>query len=166
MTIRRNINRYAIHLFNRQRRLRLNAAGIRLLAGLILDEEGSAPGSAVTLVFVRDPNIREYNRTYLNKDWATDVISFQAEADDGEFSDEYSIGDVIISVDHAAGYAEEHGISVNDELARYITHGILHCLGYDDLETGARRTMLRRQEMCLRKWHQSDLPPVCRRGND
>jgi probable rRNA maturation factor len=146
--------------------MQLDAAAIRLLAGSILDGESSNPGSAVTLVFVRDPAIREYNRTYLSKDRPTDVISFQAEADEEEFSDEYSVGDVIISVDRAAEYAEEHNIPVADELARYIIHGILHCLGHDDIDPGARRTMLRRQEMFLRKWRQSGSPPVCRCGND
>ena len=161
MAISRNSNRYSVHLFNRQRRLHLNAARIRSLAVLVLEQENCASGCAINLMFVRDPVIREFNRTYLDKDRATDVISFQPDAETIPYDDEQSAGDVIISVDRAVEYAENHGIPPAQELARYIIHGILHCRGYDDIDPGARRTMLRRQEQLLQLWQQSNSQSVC-----
>ena len=161
MAVTRNHNRFQVHLFNRQRLLHLNAKSIRNLAVLVLERENGEPGTGINLMFVRDPVIRKYNRTYLDADRATDVISFQPDADTAAYEDEQSTGDVIISVDQAVEFAGKHDIPGAEELARYIIHGILHCRGYDDIEPGSRRTMLRRQELLLQQWLRTDPQPVC-----
>jgi probable rRNA maturation factor len=161
VAVSQNHNNYLVHLFNRQRLMRLNAASIRTLAVLVLEREECLPNTGINLMFVRDPAISQYNRIYLDKDRATDVISFQAESDTDTFDDERSTGDVIISVDRAVEFAEKNGIPPAEELARYIIHGILHCRGYEDTDTVARRLMLRRQELLLQLWLESDLSPVC-----
>lgn len=60
-------------------------------------------------------------------------------------------GELFISLDDAATQGREFGTSAGAELVRYIVHGLLHLLGYDDLEAGARRCMKREEERLVRR---------------
>jgi probable rRNA maturation factor len=42
-----------------------------------------------------------------------------------------NLGDVVISVERAAEQALENGLSLEEELAQLILHGLLHLHGYD-----------------------------------
>jgi probable rRNA maturation factor len=86
-----------------------------------------APRSArghVTLAIVSDATMRRLNRTYRNKDYATDVLSFPAE-DDGV------LGDVAIASGVAARQARRLGHSLATELRVLALHGLLHLVGFD-----------------------------------
>lgn len=144
-----------VTVLNRQRLLRLDRGQVVALAEMVLDMQGAAPGQGVALMFARDPVVRDYNRRYLRCDNPTDVISFPAGATPGGVIDGDSVGDVIISVDQARQYACAHEVATDEEAARYIVHGILHCLGYDDTTPAARRAMTRRQEELLRAYLQT-----------
>lgn len=41
------------------------------------------------------------------------------------------LGDVVISLDTTVRNARDYGHSIEDELARYLAHGLLHLLGHD-----------------------------------
>ena len=135
-----------IFVINRQRLLKLNSNEIKLLARYVLENEKISNDVGINLMFVRNNVIRKYNKDFLNKDNPTDVISFEGNISDG------SVGDIIISVEKAAEYAAQNNIDVDEELARYIIHGILHCLGYEDIIDKERRAMFKRQEELLRKY--------------
>jgi probable rRNA maturation factor len=47
-------------------------------------------------------------------------------------------------------YAQVHQISALEELFRYLIHGILHLIGYNDL-TSKERALMRRKETALLK---------------
>ena len=51
-------------------------------------------------------------------------MSFPAE-------EESNLGDVAVSVETAIVQAKENGLSVDDEFAQLILHGLLHLCGYD-----------------------------------
>jgi len=97
-------------------------------------------------MFVRNNLIRKYNKEFLNRDNPTDVISFEGSLSSG------SAGDIVISVEKAAEYADQNNIDVNEELARYVIHGILHCLGYEDTTRNEKKVMFKRQEKLLKDW--------------
>ena len=66
------------------------------------------------------------NKTYLNHDYLTDIITF-----------DYSLGDVIsgdlfISIERVAENASNFNEDFNTELNRVIAHGVLHLLGLKD----------------------------------
>jgi len=135
-----------IFVINRQRFLKLNSDKIKLLARYVLENEKISNDVGINLMFVRNNIIRKYNNKFLNKDNPTDVISFEGTINDG------SAGDIIISVEKAVEYASQNNIDVDEELSRYIIHGILHCLGYDDIIDKERRAMFKRQEELLKKY--------------
>ena len=142
-------------VINAQRRVRLDAPAIWALAALTLDARAPSPTAGVNLMFVRDPAIRRYNREFFGKDTPTDVISFPAGAADGAGRPCAAVGDVVISIDQALAYGSRHAIAPAEELARYVVHGILHCLGYDDISAGCKRIMFRHQEALVAAWKRT-----------
>lgn len=115
----------------------------------------------MSVTFVDNPTIQQYNRDYRQKDQPTDVISFAIE-DEGE--DELSIilddamdlprelGDILISVERAQEQAEEYGHSLNRELGFLAVHGFLHLNGYDHMTEEEEKEMFGLQEKILRDY--------------
>ena len=97
----------------------------------------------VSICFVDDVTIRQYNKQFLNKDRPTDVLAF--EGDDNVY-----LGDVIISVDTARANARQFKTTFDEELLLYVIHGVLHLLGFDDTTDTARKKMQRTQKTILR----------------
>jgi len=102
---------------------------IRRLARTILGELNH-PDKEIGILFVDDREIRELNEKYLERDHPTNVISFPMAQ--GEFSEinPQVLGDVVISVETAIREAHESGLSLEEEIAYLLIHGILHLLGY------------------------------------
>lgn len=101
-----------------------------------------------TIVFVSDGAIKELNRRFRGKNYATDVLSFPSEAAPFEIENQSLVGDVVISVQRATAQAQEHGLSFSDEVRQLILHGLLHLCGHDH-ETD--RGEMNRLELRLRK---------------
>jgi probable rRNA maturation factor len=102
---------------------------------------------AVTIALVSDAHMRKLNRTYRAKDYATDVLSFPANADSRAATRGF-IGDVVIAQGVARRQAREHGHSAAAELKVLSLHGLLHLLGYDHERDAGE---MRRVEQQLRR---------------
>lgn len=89
------------------------------------------PEAELSIVIVDDAQIREINRDYLQRDKATNVISFAMQEGEGAGIQPSLLGDVVISAQTAARDAEEAGLPFVSELYFLLLHGILHLLGYD-----------------------------------
>lgn len=96
-------------------------------------------GGELSVTLTDDETIRALNREYRGLDRATDVLSFPMftfkGADVPPESGEFTLGDVVISVERAETQAKEYGHSVRREIAFLTVHSILHLLGWDH-ETG------------------------------
>ena len=104
----------------------------------------------ISLTFTDNEGIRELNRSYREKDAATDVLSFPlydfhaGETPLGEGRVE--LGDIVLSLERAAEQAEELGHSFPREAAFLCVHSVLHLLGYDhELSPEDEEDMCRRQ---------------------
>lgn len=86
-------------------------------------------------LFVNDEKIIEVNRTYLNHDYYTDIITF--DYNEGDTLN----GDLIISLDTVCSNAELFGKPYEEELYRVIIHGVLHLCGINDKAPGEREMM-------------------------
>ena len=80
----------------------------------------------INYIFVSDEYILDVNKTYLNHNYFTDIITFNNNVGDVISSDIY------ISVDTVRSNAEEYNVSFEEELYRVVIHGILHLIGFDD----------------------------------
>lgn len=62
-----------------------------------------------------------------------------------------SLGDIFISVDHAAAQAVEYGHSLRREMCFLFTHGLLHLLGYDHMNPEDEEKMFAVQKEILER---------------
>ena len=82
---------------------------------------------------------RALNRDYRGKDYATNVLSFEAELPPGLALP--LIGDIVICAPVVAREAAEQGKPPRDHWAHLTVHGVLHLLGYDHLEEAEAEAM-------------------------
>ncbi len=83
------------------------------------------------MLIVDDVAIRTINRDFLQRDRATNVLSFSMQEGEQAGLHPNLLGDVVISAETAARDAAEAGLTFESELYFLLLHGILHLLGYD-----------------------------------
>ena len=83
----------------------------------------------VTIRIVDEDEGRELNKTWRNKDYATNVLSFPV-GEKIEQAPEF-LGDIVICVQVVEREAKEQGKDIEAHWAHLIVHGILHIQGYD-----------------------------------
>jgi probable rRNA maturation factor len=108
----------------------------------------------LSVVVTDDAEIQVYNKQYLARDRATDVIAFGTSETAGEVNfvspeglPRY-LGDVMVSYDRAVEQAPEYGHTAVEELHQLVAHGVLHLLGYDD-STDEQKAEMRRMERAV-----------------
>ena len=117
-----------IEILNQQNKLRVRIQTYRDLLDKLVSHY-KLKNQEITLVFVDNPAIKRLNKKYLNKDTATDVLSFpiNEKASDSKFY----LGDIIVSVPYARKQAQTQKHSLERELKRLTVHGFLHLLGFE-----------------------------------
>ena len=138
-----------IQIDDRQESIKVNSAMTRRMARRTLTSEGR-PDAEVSILFIGEEEMRSMNKQYLGKNVPTDVLAFRmADGEHPEINPSL-LGDVIVSADEALIQAQARNICVNDELALYVVHGILHLLGYDDRQPAEASIMRRKQQEILK----------------
>lgn len=129
---------------------------IRRVIRTALAAEGVDFPCEVDVLVTNDAEIRRLNRELRQVDKPTDVLSFPAfdlspgelpgpeDADPG--TGLTPLGDMVLSMEHAAAQAREYGHSNRRELAYLVVHSVLHLLGYDHLDEGAMKAQMRGRE--------------------
>ncbi len=98
----------------------------------------------LTYIFCSDNYLQQVNQEFLNKDYYTDIITF----DNSDVADSIE-GDVFISVDRVRENALDRSITFRDELHRVIIHGVLHLLGHTDKDLLSQTAMRHKEDSCL-----------------
>lgn len=93
----------------------------------------------VEISVVDDPTIAQVHAEFLNDPSATDAITFP-------------YGEILVSCDTAAAYAAAHGIPREEELFRYMVHGLTHLHGYLDYEPEDREALFAVQEPLVARY--------------
>jgi probable rRNA maturation factor len=89
----------------------------------------------------------QVNGQFLQHEGPTDVITFDlSEGGVGPLAGEIFVCPVV-----AVRQAREFGTDWQTETVRYVAHGILHLLGYDDLEPAKRRVMKQAEGRIVRR---------------
>lgn len=106
---------------------------------LAASDQGYTSG-AIGLLITDDETIHEINRTHLQHDYPTDVISFSYERSGSRVE-----GELVASVDTANRESAELRWSALNELILYVVHGTLHICGLED-ESAPQRSLMRQAE--------------------
>ncbi|MDH4239077.1 MAG: rRNA maturation RNase YbeY [Phycisphaerae bacterium] len=87
--------------------------------------------ATVSIAIVDDSEIRRVNKEFLSSDNPTDCLSFDL-SDESNRSKASKLFELVVNGEKALKEAKLRGHSGKAELALYITHGLLHNLGFDD----------------------------------
>ncbi len=120
---------------------------IAALRALLPELLATAPGpdhvlstlDEVEISIVDDPTIARVHADFLNDPSATDAITFP-------------YGEILVSCDTAATYAAAHGLAREEELFRYMVHGLVHLQGYLDYEPDERAALFAVQEPLVARY--------------
>ena len=105
----------------------------------------------LSIVLADHATVRDLNRRYLSHDYETDVLSFPLGEDEGSGVD----GELYIDLDTAQERHAEFDGSFEDEVARYVVHGLLHLMGYSDASPTERQLMRAREDRYLEEWRNT-----------
>lgn len=105
--------------------------------------------SIIELVFVDEDEIVSINKTYLHRDYVTDIISFAYH----EQAEEPVSGTLFCCAQRIFEQAKEFECTDTDEFLRVCIHGILHLCGYDDSTTDLKTNMTELENRYLSKYY-------------
>lgn len=97
--------------------------------------------------FVTEPALLKINQNYLNHDTHTDIITF------AYAQPPYVEAEIYISLERLQENALIHKESVDNELLRLLSHGFLHCMGYNDTTKEEKAIMSREEDRCINMFH-------------
>jgi rRNA maturation RNase YbeY len=100
----------------------------------------------ITIVFCTDDYLLEINKTYLNHDFYTDIITFDYSEND------LVSGDLFITIDRVKDNAESFSVSFDNELKRVIYHGVLHLCGYKDKTENDEKEMREKENFYMNQF--------------
>ena len=113
-----------------------------------LSQQKASPESDLSIVFTGNAEIQELNKTFLDSNHPTDVLSFPAGEIDPDTGHLY-LGDIIISVPQAKAQAEAGAHPLQQEIEVLVVHGVLHLLGHDHAEDEEKARMWLAQKEIL-----------------
>ena len=134
-----------LSLLNRQRKRKID---LRLLRRIVLEclEALLKVEFELGIKIVSSAEMARVNEQYLQHAGPTDVITFNHL--DAEQQKRIH-GDIYVCIEEAVIQAKRFGTSWQEELVRYVVHGILHLLGYDDRTERLRQRMKRVEDKLM-----------------
>lgn len=130
-----------LEIFNEARWLKVDRRKLPALVEL-LDAQHTPPnGGLLSIAFVSHKRLAQLHADFCGDATPTDIITFPGGVDG-------SFGELCISPQAARVYIKMNGGRFNDEMRRYVIHGYLHLVGYDDT-TPAKRSRMKKEEARL-----------------
>ena len=108
----------------------------------VVAEEGFFVGE-VSVVFMSDIELLDYNVKFLNHNFLTDVITFD------EVDHKMLGGDILISVDRIRDNSVRLNVPFHEEFGRVVVHGFLHLCGYNDKAEEEKKIMRSKENYYL-----------------
>ena len=124
----------AFRLVNRQRSDRVPVAWLSRVARCGARKLRVAWRGELVVSFIDSRTMQRLNWRFLRHRGVTDVLTFR-------YSHEPLAGEILIAPACAKRYARQHGLGYQEELARYVVHGLLHWVGHEDRTVTQQRRM-------------------------
>lgn len=140
-----------ISVNNTQNSLQISTQAVKTIVKSVIAGEGQNCDE-VSIYFVSTEEICQLHKDFFDDPTPTDCISFPLDEEDVDNQIDYRIlGDVFVCPQTALEYAEANGTDPYDETALYVIHGLLHLMGYDDLEENKVVLMREAEDRHLKK---------------
>ncbi len=162
--------RRTLTLRNRQNVRGVNLRLLRRMLQELLRQVAPDGPCDLAIYLVAAPEMTRLNETFLRHQGPTDVITFGYAEGVGQASRLSKSGELVrpsrdrrdacptplqgeifVCLDEAVAQAPRFRSTWQNELVRYVVHGLLHLLGYDDLNARRRRKMKAAENALLRQ---------------
>tara|TARA_Y100001949_G_scaffold156047_1_gene144662 strand:- start:39 stop:476 length:438 start_codon:yes stop_codon:yes gene_type:complete len=140
-----------IKVFNSFEKIAINDLSVEKLARKILSEKSLNNKAVISIIFCDNKTLNNFKIKYFDEDVFTDIVTFKIE--DKPFLE----AELYISTEMAIENAKEFKVSLDNEIIRLISHGILHLIGYDDRNNSSSKKMFSVQEEIVEKFEDSIL---------
>lgn len=119
----------------------------RRITRYLLEEVLALDQYEIAVHLVGEPEMTRLNESFLGHHGSTDIITFDhlPAPCPGRLH-----GELFICLPVAAAQAREFRTTWQSELTRYVGHGLLHLMGFDDLEPARRRVMKAQENRLLK----------------
>jgi probable rRNA maturation factor len=97
----------------------------------------------IAFIFCSDQALLKVNKSYLNHDTLTDIITFNYNENN------VLNGDIFISIERIQENAIKFSVEPIDELHRVMAHGILHLVGFNDKNKQQAEEMRKQEDISL-----------------
>ncbi|MBR9998064.1 MAG: rRNA maturation RNase YbeY [Cyclobacteriaceae bacterium] len=114
----------------------------------IILQENSKKHIQISFIFCSDSFLHQINKTYLQHDSLTDIITFNYSEDEDTVE-----SDIFISIDRVGENSKLFKTPFIAELQRVMIHGVLHLLGFKDKTKDQREKMREKENECLTLYH-------------
>ena len=132
----------SLTVLNRQTTRRVNLPLLRRITRTLLRELLLQERFDLGICLVSAEEITRLNGEFLDHDTRTDVIAFDySESIEGAPRSSPLHGEIFICVEMAIQQARRFRTSWPSELTRYMIHGVLHLLGFEDSRPADRQQM-------------------------
>jgi len=149
-----------LYLRNRQRSRGVDLRLLRKIAMTLLRDLLALKKVELGIHLVEPAEITRLNESYLAHAGSTDVITFNYlsngwQAESPAIQQVANLrypsctevhGEIFICVAEAVAQARRFDTTWSAEVVRYVVHGVLHLIGYDDLTQPVRRKMKREED--------------------
>lgn len=99
----------------------------------------------INYFLVSDKTLLDLNKSQLNHNYYTDIITFDMGEEDGVVE-----ADLYISYDRVKDNAKVFHVKLIEEMKRVMIHGVLHVMGYKDKSQADIQAMRNKEDSSLR----------------
>lgn len=159
-----------LHLHNRHPDRGVRLGLLRRIARALLEKTWRDGSFDLAICLVAAPEMTRLNEAFLQHKGPTDVITFDYAERAGQafrlpllslpssrsrgkrdVCPALLHGEIVVCLDEAVQQARRFRTTWQSELVRYVVHGVLHLLGYDDRDSRARRRMKAAEDALVRR---------------
>jgi len=133
-----------LSLRNHQRAVFFDSRAMRRRMLWLLEDYFAWSHYEIGVHFVSVKKMGVLNYEHLQHVGPTDILTFN-------YSKMLRQGELFICPKVASDNANLHGVTLDRELTRYLIHGLLHMVGYDDKKPDEQNIMKREENRILRK---------------
>ncbi|MCX6989555.1 MAG: rRNA maturation RNase YbeY [Chlamydiae bacterium] len=135
-----------IYFKNSQKDLKVPSSSVKKLIHSLL-KKLKVECDEISLHFVTTRKISELHADFFNDPSTTDCITFPIDDDSNSY---YRVlGEIFVCPKTALTYAQKKGRDPYEETTLYVVHGILHLLGFDDIDPKDRTQMRKKERACM-----------------
>jgi probable rRNA maturation factor len=137
-----------ILVYNKQKDLSISTYQTKKILKHLL-ESLKVDTNEISLHFVSKNKICELHEQFFDDPTTTDCITLPIDAPGDNNTPHHILGEIFVCPHTAVEYANKKGIDPYKETLLYIVHGVLHLLGYDDIDPKDRQMMRKKEKKCL-----------------